>query len=165
MLLGTIENILINADNGIVEGFFVAQNSWFYKDTLFLSNREIAEFRRKEIYIPANVSLGAPEDHFRLQLVFSDKRKILGQKIITKDKIYLGRCYDVQINTDSWRMEWLFPKKWWFLTTPVPSSEIMEVTKSHILLKNIIKKASEQLPRKTVFPEMPEVSFPGNFEQ
>lgn len=126
---------LIHADSGKVEGFFVTMKVGFSSDVHFLSVMDILRWGTSIAVRSADV-LTHPDELIRLQELLNDERTFLGQKIITESGLVLGRCKDVQFSTDSWMIEWLFPKKLMKWGVALPVTEVIEVTPQAIIVKD-----------------------------
>jgi sporulation protein YlmC with PRC-barrel domain len=98
-----------------------------------------------------NADVIAPaDDRIRLQALLEDNRTVLGQKIVTESGVRVGRCKDVQINTDSMHIEWIFPKKCLRWGVALPVSEVIEVTVAAIIIKDRLK--AEKSPKNAKVP-------------
>mgnify|MGYP002725595580 CR=1 FL=1 len=138
--LGMISGILIHPDTGKIEGFFVHVRGMMVKGDLFCSSSDIVRWGTR-VYLRDANTLAPPEDRIRLQPLLDDPRSILGQKIITETGTTLGRCSDVQFNTDIMHIEWLFPRKFFRAQIALPVSDILEVTQQAIIVQDPLKKA------------------------
>lgn len=134
--LGTISGILIHPDTGKVEGFVV----WAQGVELFCGSADILRWGTR-IYVRSADALAPPEDRIRLQSLLADPRTVLGQKIRTESGASIGRCKDVQLNTDTMHIEWLFPKSMFRWGVALPISEVLEVRRDAIIIRDPIKKA------------------------
>lgn len=135
-VVAKISGIQIQPDTARIVGFFVDVPGLFSSGRLFLSTADIVAWgtvvhvRSQDVIVPA-------EEIIRLQSLLADGRTIIGQPIVTKESHkYLGVCKDVQFDTRHLTVEWLFPCKYWFLAqTPIPVSEVIEVTLRAIVVK------------------------------
>jgi sporulation protein YlmC with PRC-barrel domain len=142
-VLGTVSGILIHPDTAYVEGFFV-YGSGHGRSNLFVSSMDISRWGTR-LYV-RNADVIAPaDDRIRLQALLEDNRTVLGQRIVTESGVRVGRCKDVQINTDSMHIEWIFPKKCFRWGVALPVSEVIEVTVAAIIIKDRLKA---EKPRK-----------------
>ncbi len=137
--LGLLSGILIHPDTGKIEGFLVHTRSFLGKGDLFCSSADIIRWGTR-VYLRDASVLAPPEDRIRLQSLLSDPRTVLGQKIRTEAGARLGRCTDVQFNTDVMHIEWLFPRKFFRWGIALPVSDIVEVTSSAIVVSDPLKK-------------------------
>lgn len=134
-ILGTISGILIVPDTGKIEGFYVNVSGILGWETMYCSAIDIVRWGTR-VYINSRDSLAAPADRIRLQALLEDPRTVLGQRIRSEAGHILGRCKDVQFNTDSMHIEWIFPRKWWRWGVALPVSDIIEVRNEAIIVKN-----------------------------
>ena len=144
--VGQILEILINPDSGKVEGFFVVAPHVPFSAMPFVSALDIVRWGTA-VHIRDADMISPAGDRIRLQPLLDDRRRILGQRIRTESGKYLGRCKDVQFNTDSMRCEWLFPRKWMRWSAPIPFSNIVEVRGDAIIVRDelqTIKDAVEE---------------------
>lgn len=153
-MMGVLELPLIDPDTGKILGFFVTSSRMFQK-TLFLAAADIIGWGTR-VHVRSSDHVSPPEDLIRLQSAFSDQRPFLGQKIRTRrGRRSLGRCFDVQFNTRHFVLEWLFPKKFFILRSPIPASDILEVTTDAIWVRDPLYPASSRTS------EMPEIDVSG----
>ncbi|MDA0376636.1 MAG: PRC-barrel domain-containing protein [bacterium] len=162
-VLGVISSILIDPDTGKIEGFMVHAQGFMGTEDLFCSSADILRWGTR-VYVRDASVLAPPEDRIRLQSLLQDPRTVLGQKIRTESGVRLGRCKDIQFNTDVMHIEWLFPKKLFRWAVALPVADIIEVTPSAIIIGDLVKK--ERIKNKaqkdilSMLPEMePGVSF------
>lgn len=145
--VGYLGDPLINADSGKIEAFsvFTAQGC------LLLQVRDIVSWSM-HVHIREPDVLGPPSDFVRLQHLAQDDRTVLHQPILvdtTKKK--LGICRDVQFDTRHFKIEWIFPRRFFREATPIPAVEIIEVKSDAIYvrdpcrpMKNLLHQAQEE---------------------
>lgn len=153
-VIGTVSDILLHPDRGTVEGFFVQKRGLFSAPPLFLSTFDIAHFGRT-ILIRDHDRVAAPMDFLRVQPLLVDSRTILGQPIRTESGIALGRCRDVQFETGSMRLEWLFPRKWFKWRDPIAAREIVEISPEAVIVRDPPAMVKESIPAETARPLVP----------
>ena len=134
-VLGVVSGILIHPDTGKVEGFFVARMG---TEPLFVSSMDILRWGTR-IYVRSADVLAPPHDRIRLQSLLEDERTVLEQRIFTESGMSLGRCKDVQFNTDSMHIEWIFPRKFFRWGVALSVAEIIEVRQKGIVVKDRLK--------------------------
>mgnify|MGYP004001569307 CR=1 FL=1 len=165
-IIGTVSGILIHPDTAYVEGFFV-HGTGHGNSNLFISSMDIARWGTR-LYV-RNADVVAPaDDRIRLQTLLEDTRTVLGQKIVSESGMRLGRCKDVQINTDSMHIEWIFPKKLFRWGVALPVLEVIEVSKEEIIIKDRLKaeKAPSSDPEQsTAFTELSDAPLAGRTSQ
>ena len=157
-VVGTVSGILLHPDRGTVEGFFVRASEFLSSSSLFLQTFDIAHFGRF-ILIRDHDRIAPPADFLRVQPLLADPRAILGQHIRTESGLALGRCRDVQFETGSMRLEWLFPKRWFKWRDPIAAREIVEVRPEAIIVRDPPALATEQAQPvlASLIPEVPSV--------
>lgn len=128
-IAGHLLKPLIEPDKGLVLGFFVAPGN------RFLSRMDIIHFGARLAIRDAD-ALCDPRDIIRLQPILDDNRPVLGQRIRTETGDSPGTCADIQFDTDSMKLTWLFPKKWWRWRRAIPVTQVLEVRRDFILVKN-----------------------------
>lgn len=156
-VLGFLSGILIHPDTGKIEGFLVHAEGVAGQHNLFCGSRDILRWGTR-IYVRSADVLAPVEDRIRLQPLLDDPRTVLDQHIQTESGGKLGKCKDVQFNTDSMHIEWLFPKKWFRWGVALPVSEIVEVRNDAIIVRDTLKKESvrhkSQNTENATLPEM-----------
>jgi hypothetical protein len=122
---------------GTIEGFYTRIPAFLHTLELFLPVLDIMHWGSRVRIRDADV-LAPLEDLIRLQQISEENRTVLGQKIITEDGAILGVCRDVQFDTKTFRLEWLFPKKWFRWQRPIPASSIVIVKPEAIVVRNAV---------------------------
>lgn len=134
--LGELGGIAIHPDTGKVEGFYVTLPVGFFStEALFLSSSDILHWGT-QVTVRKRSVLSPPEDFLRLQALFEDERSFLEQKIKTESGKYIGRCMDVQFDTDHFVVEWIFPRRLFQWGIALPVSEIVEVKTEAIIVRD-----------------------------
>ncbi len=164
---GTLSGVLLHPDLGTVEGFFVQVPGMFRAEHLFLSAMDIVHWGSR-IRIRDEDVLSPLEDRVRLSSLYHEGRTILGQKILTESNVALGTCRDLQFETKTFRLEWIFPKKWLRWGAGIPVTAIIEVRKEAVIVRDLaagieekapsVLKALDQLTEAPVPPRLPEAS-------
>lgn len=156
-VLGNVMDFFIDPDSGKVEGLFVYVPHLMQQRMLLLLTADILRWGQSVSVRSVDV-LGPPDDFLRYQKLLEDPRTLIGQRIVTQSGKYIGRCKDVQINTDSMQCEWLFPKKWWKWRIAFPISEVHEVTEKAIILKDPtqFEKEKPETEYEELFDSIPE---------
>ena len=166
--VGTLSGILIHPDLGRIEGFFVRVPGLFQTDHLFLATQDVLHWGSRIRVLDPDV-LSPLEERVRLHSLFLEGRTVLGQKILTESVRQVGTCRDVQFETKTFRLEWIFPKKWWRWGTGIPATAIIEVRGDAIIVRDLaagaeqprgqsVLKALDQLAEAPVTPRLPETS-------
>lgn len=136
-MIGLITDILIHPDTGKVEGFFVGGHH------LFLASSDIARFGAI-VAVRRGDGVGPVDELIRLKPLLSDPRTVLGQRILTESGKNPGRCRDVQFDTKTFRLEWIFPR-WHFLWgTALPVSSIVEIRPDAIIVRDTVLPQKEE---------------------
>ncbi len=141
--VGFIRGILIHPDTAVVEGFFVTVRSFFQQETIFLSSADIMHVGTRIRIRHAHV-LSPVDELIRLQPLLDEGRPMLGQHIITESGRVLGRCADIQFETDTFHLEWLFPRQWFRWKSAVPCSAIVQVRPDAIIIRDLLSVADPQ---------------------
>ncbi len=136
--VGSIGGILLNPDKGVVEGFFL-EHGLFGSQSLFLAARDVARITGTRVHIRSSESLGPVEESVRLAPLTQERRRVLGQKMVTDAGRALGRCTDVQFNTVTFVVEWLFPRRLLRARAPIPVTAIVKVTPESIIIRESLQ--------------------------
>ncbi len=158
--LGVITDPLIDPDTGRIIAFFVLP-LMIGEGELLLQTADITSWGTR-IHVLSVDRLGPPEDYVRLQKRLQDQRTFLGQRIRTRpgDRS-LGTLDDVQFNTRTFAIEWLFPRKFFFIRQPIPVTEILEVTAEAVWVRDPIRPVKEEVReekrQEIIDPLLPEV--------
>lgn len=133
--LGKLSGILLHPDLGRVEGFFVQVNGFLRTEELFIAAPDIVHWGTR-IRVSSSNALSPIEERIRQSELGQDGRTVLGQKILTESGAYLGICRDVQFETVTFRLEWIFPKKFFRFGAGIPASSIIEVKPESIVVRD-----------------------------
>ncbi len=134
-VLGVLSGMVLQPDTGVVEGFFVRMHGWSANEQ-FLIAHDILHWGTRITIRHRNV-LSSVDDLVRVQTLLTENRPVLGQTIVTENGRALGRCVDVQFSTESFRLEWLFPRRWFRWGVAIPASQILEVKPEAIVVKDL----------------------------
>jgi hypothetical protein len=157
-ILGTVSSILIQPDTGKVEAFGVTVRGFLHATELVLSTIDIVHWGSRVAVSHAEV-LAPIDDHIRLRALLEEQRPVLGQTIRTDTDRILGRCDDVQFDTSSFHIEWLFPRRWWRWGLPIASSQIIEVKRTGIVVREPSEpQAEKEVPGVAILPQLPEAA-------
>ena len=140
-MAGMITGVFVHPDLGQVAGFFVG--------AMFLSSMDIVHWGTR-LRIRSFDVLAPLSENIRLQSLVSEGRTVLGQKILTESGVFLGTCRDIQFETKTFRLEWIFPRKWFLWKTPIPVSAIVEVKKEAIIVRNVFLEVPASPVRKAL---------------
>ena len=144
-VLGRITGILVQPDTGKVEGFFVAL-AMPMAGTPFLSSIDIVRWGT-HVHVRAADTVFPVEERVRLQPLLEDGRIVLNQRVRTESGRSLGVCRDLQFHSDFMQCEWLFPRRFWHWAVPLPFSDVIEVRRDAIIVRDPkppVKEAVEQ---------------------
>jgi sporulation protein YlmC with PRC-barrel domain len=121
--LASVTGIFAHPDLGTLEGLFVMTA----RGEEFLAVSDIAHWGRSVVVRDPD-AIAPLDERVRLMALWDEARPIVNQRIVTEGGMFLGRCKDVQFETDTFRMEWLFPRKMLRWQRPVPVTAVVEVT-------------------------------------
>lgn len=151
-MLGILGKPLIHPDSGKIEGFFVHPHGTGMVPA-FLSASDIVAWGT-QVHVREGDRIAPVADIVRLQPMLADPRTFLGEPIrVTETKRSLGRCVDVQFDTRRFVVEWLFPRRWYFMWDPVPASEILEVTSEAIWVREPLRALPGELGARASSPD------------
>lgn len=135
--IASLSGILLNPDIGKVEGFFVHINGFFHSQELFLPVMDIVHWGNR-VRVREAASLSPLEEFVRLNTLYTEGRSVIGQRIVTEAEVPLGMCRDVQFDTVTFYLEWIFPRRWWRWATPLPSSSIVLVRPDAVVVRDAV---------------------------
>lgn len=134
-VVGTLSSPFIHPDTGCIEGFFVRLPGVFPGEQPFLASQDILHWGTAVHIDDADV-LAPLSERIRLSALAAEGRPMLGQPMQTESGARLGTCRDVQFETKTFRVEWLFPRKWWRWRTPVSVTAVLEVKPEAIIVRD-----------------------------
>lgn len=158
-VIGTLSGILIQPDTGVIEGFFVRVPGMLGREELFLSSLDILHWGTR-ITVRNHDVLAPIDERVRLLPLLADRRTVLGQPIMTEDGMPMGRCRDIQFDTRHFRLEWLFPRRFFRWRTPIPATQILEVRPEAVIIRAPGEPVPESAPQTEVplLPQMPDAA-------
>src|SRR3989338_8954208 len=124
--LGAVSGVLVHPDTGKIEGFFVS-NSGVFSTNLFFPSSDIAHLGHHKITLHDADSIAPLSERVRLWELWQEGRPVMGQRMVTQSGRRLGRCSDIQFDSEVFTLQWLFPRRWFFWKDPIPVSAIVEV--------------------------------------
>src|SRR3989344_3206979 len=130
---GVVSDIVLDADRGKLVALLIDAPA--SQDLLALQVDDVISWGQR-IHIREGEVLGSPQEIIRLVPFLEDKRTIIGQAIQTKSGVLLGKCSDIQFDCEHFTLEWLFPRHFLRKGTPLPASDILEVTEEAIIVKD-----------------------------
>lgn len=157
--LGTLSGVFLHPDTGKVEGIFVAVPAGLTgTEHPFCAFEDIIHWGAV-VQISGREALAPIEDRIRLTPVIASGRTVFGQPIRTESGRALGTCKDVQFDTEKMRVEWLFPKKFFRWGVALPVTDVIEVRKDAIIIRDGMKAEAEPAVEKEpvsyeAFPEI-----------
>jgi sporulation protein YlmC with PRC-barrel domain len=96
-LVGLVEDLIINPDNGELAGFIVREG--FGKNSLkTLGSKDILGISSDFYLIPNYETLGEIDEIVRLKAIMDKHIKVTGNKVFTFSGTYLGRVFDYTID-------------------------------------------------------------------
>ena len=135
-VLGMLADILIHPDTGDIEGFYVQVFGGFGGSRyLFCRSVDIVRFGTR-IYVRNADVLCDPYEIVRLRSLLDDGRSVLGQRVRTESGQIIGRCRDIQFNTETMKIEWIFPKRFFRWKRGIAVSDIIEVKDDYIVVRD-----------------------------
>ncbi len=157
--IGMVTGILIHPDTAVVEGFFVQAPTFWHTGRLFLASADILHLGSR-MRIRSEEKLGPVEELIRVSSLLEDGRSILHQRIVTESGMLLGRCADVQLETKTFQVLWLFPRKWFRWQRPVSVATILEVREDDIIVKDPLIPLKESTTTESVFQALDPLATP-----
>lgn len=130
-LRATVTGLFVHPDLGKIEGLFVRGRG----GEEFLAVEDIAHWGRTIVVRDGEV-IAPLDERVRLAALRGEGRPVLGQKIVTDGGAALGTCKDVQFETDTFRLEWIFPRAFLRWGRPLPAGAIIEVRPDAVVVRD-----------------------------
>lgn len=163
-VLGMIGYPFIHPDLGVLEGFFVDIPRFLHTERLFLAVTDILHWGTHVRITDADV-LAPLSERMRLQAFYDEGRTVMGQRMLTESGALLGVCKDIQFDTKTFVLEWLFPRKLFRWGIAVPASAIIEVKSEAVMLRDLAipREIEEKPPILTQLEELAKVPTAGMY--
>ncbi|MDD5751695.1 MAG: PRC-barrel domain-containing protein [Candidatus Peribacteraceae bacterium] len=158
-VVGIIDGMLVHPDSGRIEGFFVRVPRFLFSaEEFFLPIFDIVHWGLKVSVRTADV-LAPPQEFLRVAPLLESGRPVLGQVIRTESGRTLGKCRDVQWNTKTLMLEWIFPRRWFRWQLPVPASAIIEVRREAVIVRDPATAVKEpEGEKKSLLEVLPDIA-------
>ena len=143
-VLGMLADVLIHPDTGRIEGFYIQVSGGFGSSLLFCRAIDVVRFGTR-IYVRSAEVLCDPHEIVRLQPLLEDRRSVLGQPIRTESGQKVGCCKDIQFDTDSMKMGWIFPKRFFRWRRGIAVSDIVEIRSNGIIVRDAPRPIVEEV--------------------
>jgi len=106
-LVGLVEDLIVNPDNGELAGFIVREG--FGKNSLkTLGSKDVLGISSDFYLIPNYETLGELDEIVRLKNIMDKGTKITGNKVYTFSGTYLGRVFDYTIDLRSFMISRIY---------------------------------------------------------
>jgi sporulation protein YlmC with PRC-barrel domain len=128
--LASVTGVFVHPDLGKIEGLFVRAGN----GDEFLAVQDITHWGTT-IVVRDPDAIAPIDERVRLAALWDEGRTVLRQKIVLENGAVVGTCADVQFETDTFRLEWLFPRRWFRWGRPLPASSILEVRPDAIVVR------------------------------
>lgn len=142
--VGTVSGIVVHPDLGRIEGCFVRVSGFLRADVLFLPCPDILHWGQR-LRVRSQAVIAPFGELVRLRQFVADGRTVLGQRILTESGSFIGVCRDVQFETKTFRLEWLFPKRFLRWRRPIPASAIVDVRREAVVVRDLAAAARESV--------------------
>ena len=147
---GLVYDFLVDADRGKVIALLVKRLG--ARELHALQVEDIASWGNR-VHVREPDVMAEVSDFIRLEQFMEDPRTLFAQPIVTEQGENIGRCLDFQFRTDTFDLEWIFPRKFFFIKGPaLPVSEILEVTPEAIIIRDQGPREEEELVGEQVAP-------------
>lgn len=143
-VLGAIDGIVVHPDTGRIEAFAVLMPGFLSSRRVYLLSQDIVRWGTA-VEIGDADALAPLSEHIRLASLVDGGRPVLGQIMRTQGGSVLGRCADVQFETDSFRAQWLFPRRYFLLWgVAVPISAVLEIRNDAVIVRDTAATVPKQ---------------------
>jgi len=145
---GFVYDLLVDADRGKVIALLIKRLG--ARDLHALLTEDIVSWGNR-VHVREPDVMAEASDFIRLEQTLEDPRTLFTQPIITEQGERIGRCLNFQFRTDTFDIEWIFPRKFFFIKGPaLPTSEILEVTPEAIIVKAQGPRGEEEMVEEVV---------------
>ncbi|MBI5412251.1 PRC-barrel domain-containing protein [Candidatus Peregrinibacteria bacterium] len=143
-LLGMIQDFIIRTETGRIEGFWVKTVAHPFKN-LIIQTHDIVGWK-KNIYLKDPARISEPYEIIRIAQILEKGIEVIGNRVITEEKKYLGKVYDFDFNTDDFLLRTICVEKrflWFSYQRRIISSDaIIEILSAYIKVKEFCLKKS-----------------------
>jgi uncharacterized protein YrrD len=158
-LVGVVEDMVINPDDGKLAGILVREG-FGKKHLRALPEKDLLSITSEYYLISSYESLGDIDDIVRIKQIVDREIKIAGNKVFTVSGIYLGKCRDMSINLKTLRLDKIYVRPTLFsgiLKEYVISfAQIVSIEKDKITVEDAFVKAPKPVEGRLSELELPQ---------
>jgi sporulation protein YlmC with PRC-barrel domain len=138
-LIGIVEDLVINPDNGLFVGILLKEG-FGKKMTKVVASKDIMEANSKFIIIKGLSAVGEKDEIVRIKDILDKDISIIGNQVYTIRNQYLGKVYDYTIETLTSSLSKIYVKPTLFhsLSTDfiISSQQIIAIEKKRIIVED-----------------------------
>lgn len=140
--IGYIRDILVDPESGGIIGFLFSRRH-------LITPIDVVSWN-EGIVINEETNITEVHDVLRAKTFLQNPIPIMGQKVFTEEKEYLGRVYDMSFEGTLFSLYQIFVGKGFlfirFGTHIIPRTNIVEITKKGIIVRSSMEKKRERVP-------------------
>lgn len=142
LVIGKVSDIIIDPDSGKIEALII-QSARFFSQKKILLPQDIIEWKI-HIYVHDKDVFALPKDIVRIEKLLKKDIRLIKNRVIAKNKEYLGKVVDFSFSTETFDLHQIFSAKSFlgihYDKRVIAANEIIEIKKTHITVKNNIKR-------------------------
>jgi len=147
--LTTLKSLILNPDNGRIEALAID-----FKAQKIISPIDIITFSNY-IRIHDGDNIIDSEDIIKVQEILKSKRFFAGNKVMTKDNIYIGKVVDYSIDITAMQLKSLIVAKDFlglvrYGMRIIPYDEIVEVSQKQVTIKSDLSTLKEPVLKRNI---------------
>ncbi|EKD56847.1 MAG: hypothetical protein ACD_58C00071G0006 [uncultured bacterium] len=133
--VGEVTDLVFSPEDLALIALEVKTDGFLFSKKLFLASNDIVDFDRKGIVIKNDAVLVNQSEIIRIKQIAKQKFSIYGQKVLTKSNKYLGKVFDLLIDSETCTISKLYVAN--FLDERIfDISKVEKITPKAIILSN-----------------------------
>lgn len=155
-VIALLKDIIVNPDNGMLEGFWVKPLTIPISDAI-IQSQDIIEWK-KNIYIKDESVISDPADIISISDILLREAYVIGNFVQNQEGEFLGRVYTLDFDSNSFYIRGIYSEKsllgiYSYNKRIFPYDSVIEILPSAIIVKDKVSK--EEVIRKGKLIEDP----------
>ena len=140
--IGQVSLVIFDPDDFSIAAIEVAIGSFIFKKMLYLSSKDVVDVDKNGLVVKNSEVLVEKNEIVRINKIIKDRTPIINQKAYTKNNKYLGKIFDLLIDTNSLTIDKFYISSFWHERI-LPRNRVIKVTKYAVIFSDdVIEQTS-----------------------
>lgn len=141
--LAQIIDLIVDEDDGSIKAFLVKKHQLFAKKQIIVF-KEVTDLSKQAVLVQSADSVADPDEVVRISKKLNKRAEIIGENVITKNGVNIGKVYDYVIESETGGLVRLYVKKI-FDEKIIHSSAIEKIDHDKIVIKDNFERAKPEM--------------------